>query len=267
MNYKILKSFLFLFFSYYSYAQNFRLDYQLAYREDSLSSEITRKNMILLVQGDQSKFMTEEQYKADSIKSTGSKDFAMGDQSFLVINAKDDVTFKYYFFIKDIYKIKETVKLPWKLKPETKTIGTYLCRKAVLSYKGRTWEAWYTQDVPLQTGPYLFRNLPGLIVDMEDTTGSYRFSLISLKKRPNTLYFENMYKEALSIQQKQLQKIYLEYYSDPLREVKTESAKTRFVDEKGKEIKTDFREMTKTIQSRLKKYNNPIELSDAVQYP
>ncbi|AZA53285.1 GLPGLI family protein [Chryseobacterium sp. G0201] len=267
MNYKILKSLVLIILSCNFYAQNFRLDYQLTYKEDSLSSEMTNKNMILLVQGVKSKFLTETQYKVDSLKSTGSKNSAMGDNSFLVINDKEDLSFKYYFFIKDVYKVKENVKLNWELKPDTKKISTYLCRKATLKYKGRTWEAWYTQDLPIQAGPYIFRNLPGLIVYMEDSTGSYKFSLQSIKKRSDALDFENMYKGALNIPQKQLQKVYLNYYSDPLREMKSKNAKTKFIDEKGKEVKPDFREMTKAIQSRLKKYNNPIELSEAIKYP
>ncbi|WP_370898537.1 GLPGLI family protein [Chryseobacterium gossypii] len=266
MNHKIL-SLILIFFSYNFYTQNFRLDYQLIYKEDSLSSGTTNKNMILLVQGGKSKFLTEKQYKVDSLKSGGSIDSVLGDNSFLAINHEENLSFKYYFFIKDVYKIKEFVKLSWELIPETKKISTFLCRKAILKYKGRTWEAWYTQDLPIQAGPYIFRNLPGLIVYMEDSTGSYKFNLLSIKKRSDTLDFENMYKEAINISEKQLQKVYLDYYSDPLREIRSESAKTKFIDEKGKEVKPDFREMTKTIQSRLKKYNNPIELSEAIKYP
>jgi len=267
MNYKISINLVFIFLSCSLYAQNFRLGYQLTYKEDSLNSETVNKNMILLVQEDKSKFLTEKQYKVDSLRSTGSKAAAIGDNSFSVINYEENLSFKYYFFIKDVYKIKEFVELNWELKPETKKIGTYLCRKAILKYKGRTWEAWYTQDVPIQAGPYIFRNLPGLIVYMEDSTGSYKFSLYSIKKKSDTLDFYNMYKEAINIPQKQLQKVSLDYYSDPLREMKSQNVQAKFIDEKGKEIKPDFREMTKTIQSRLKMYNNPIELSEAIQYP
>ena len=103
MNYKILKSLVLIILSCNFYAQNFRLDYQLTYKEDSLSSETTNKNMILLVQGGRSKFLTETQYKVDSLKNTGSKNSAMGDNSFLVINDKDDLSFKYYFFIYYIF--------------------------------------------------------------------------------------------------------------------------------------------------------------------
>lgn len=268
MNYKILKNLVLIFLSCNFYAQNFRIDYQLTFKEDSLSPRTTSKNMVLLIQGNKSKFLSEQQYNVDSLKTTDSKKTGMGDNSFLVVNSKEGLSFKYYFFIKDVYRVKENVKLNWELKPEKKYISTYLCRKATLKYKGRTWRAWYTQDLPIQAGPYIFRNLPGLIVYMEDFTGSYKFSLRSVKKRYDTFDdFDNMYENALTVPQKQLQQVYLNYYSDPLREMKSENEKAKFVDEKGNEIKPDFREMTKTIQFRLKKHNNPIELSEAVKYP
>lgn len=267
MNYKILMNLVLIFLSCNFFAQNFRIDYQLTYKEDSLSSETTNKSMLLFVQGGKSKFMTEKQYQVDSLRSTGFKGSAIGDNSFLVINNEENLSFKYYFFFRDTYKIKELINLNWELKPETKKISTYLCRKAILKYKGRTWEAWYTQDVPIQAGPYIFRNLPGLIIEMTDSTGSYKFNLYSIKKKSDTLDFENMYKSALTVPLKQLQKVSLDYYNDPLREMKSSNVQAKFIDEKGKEVKPDFREMTKTIQSRLKKYNNPIELTDAIKYP
>lgn len=76
-----------------------------------------------------------------------------------------------------------------------------------------------------------------------------------------------MYIEAINITKKQLMNVSLDYYNDPLREMKSEKTEIKFIDEKGKDIKPDFREMTTTIQSRLKRYNNPIELSEATKYP
>ncbi len=52
----------------------------------------------------------------------------------------------------------------------------------MLKYKGREWEAWFTQDIPVQEGPYIFNGLPGLIVEMKDTGNSYEFFFSGLKK-------------------------------------------------------------------------------------
>jgi hypothetical protein len=69
---------------------------------------------------------------------------------------------------------------------------------------------------------------------MEDSTGSYKFSLNSIKKRSDVLDFENMHSNAINISQKKLQKVSLDYYNDPLREMKSENVKTKFIDEKAK---------------------------------
>ncbi|MBS1573632.1 MAG: GLPGLI family protein [Bacteroidetes bacterium] len=259
--------FIFHFFICFYYSQNFKIDYQLLYKEDSLSAEISNKNMVLLVQGKQSKFLTSKQFTADSLSLSKSKTQILGDYSFLVVNHENNLSYKYYYYLKDIYRTKEIVELKWKILPETKTIDGYHCTKAFSNYKGRKWTAWFTQDLPIQAGPYIFRNLPGMIIYLEDSTGSYRFILKSILKNPDNVDFENEYKNALTISQKKLQKLFLEYYADPLKELKLEKEDTKFVDENGKEIKPDYREITKTIQTNLKKHNNPIELSEAVKYP
>ena len=47
---------------------------------------------------------------------------------------------------------------------------------------GRNWIAWYTTDIPIQDGPYKFNGLPGLILKINDETGSHSFQFIGIKK-------------------------------------------------------------------------------------
>lgn len=53
----------------------------------------------------------------------------------------------------------------------------YLCHKAVGKYGGRTWTAWYTEDIASAFGPWKLRGLPGLIVKAEDNEGIHCFEL------------------------------------------------------------------------------------------
>jgi len=69
----------------------------------------------------------------------------------------------------------------WKLTNEKKQILNYNCKKATTSFRGRDFEAWYTEDVPLQNGPWKFCGLPGLIVKVIDTKNIYSFDLVSVK--------------------------------------------------------------------------------------
>jgi GLPGLI family protein len=61
-------------------------------------------------------------------------------------------------------------------------IGDYQTQKAETKFGGRTWYAWFTQQVPLQDGPYKFSGLPGLIVKVQDAKGDYSFDLMQTKK-------------------------------------------------------------------------------------
>lgn len=62
-------------------------------------------------------------------------------------------------------------KQDWKLIDETKKIGNYICKKAVLtigknSKKQKTITAWYAPDIKSDSGPAKFWGLPGLIMEV-----------------------------------------------------------------------------------------------------
>ncbi|KFF01901.1 GLPGLI family protein [Chryseobacterium luteum] len=249
------------------YSQNMRINYDMTYREDSLSEESVTKKMVLLIHGEESKFYSEKQYDIDSLRNNGFKGFAVGDNSFMVIRKPQNVVSKYYFIFRDAYKITESVNLNWTIEKEIVKKYNYTCQRATLSYKGRSWEAWFTQDLPIQEGPYIFKGLPGLIVYMKDKTNSYEFSFSGIKKQYNPLDFENMQPKPMETSKNKLDKVFLDYFNDPYREMKSGNIKAKFKDERGNDIEPDFRKMTKETQDYLIKKNNPIELTDSIHYP
>lgn len=63
-------------------------------------------------------------------------------------------------------------KLPqmnWKISIESKIIQQYTCMKATCDFRGRSYIAWFTNEIPISEGPWKFKGLPGLILEMEDT--------------------------------------------------------------------------------------------------
>jgi GLPGLI family protein len=70
--------------------------------------------------------------------------------------------------------------LNWTLLSEKKTIGDYQVQKAKTYFGGREWIAWFTTEIPIGAGPYLFHGLPGLIVKISDTRGHYVFELTEI---------------------------------------------------------------------------------------
>ena len=70
----------------------------------------------------------------------------------------------------------------WQITSETDTIHDYVCQKAICDFGGRTWEAWFTMEIPISDGPYKFCGLPGLIIDIADTQDHYSYKFLSIEK-------------------------------------------------------------------------------------
>ncbi|MEM6516789.1 MAG: GLPGLI family protein [Bacteroidota bacterium] len=69
---------------------------------------------------------------------------------------------KYYF-------LKENIpSIPWDIKQEYKTVSGLNCQKAAGSFRGRTYIVWFTEDIPINLGPWKLGGLPGLILEAED---------------------------------------------------------------------------------------------------
>lgn len=60
-------------------------------------------------------------------------------------------------------------QINWKLLTDKKNIGKFSCKKATGFFRGRTYTAWYTDEIPLPYGPDKLQGLPGLILEAYDT--------------------------------------------------------------------------------------------------
>lgn len=91
----------------------------------------------------------------------------------------DNILMDYYFYEEPIPQIK------WTLLPESEEICGYKCYKAIGSFRGREWTAWYCDDIPQNNGPWKFGNLPGLILKVEDLKKDHIFEAIAVRKSSN----------------------------------------------------------------------------------
>ena len=76
--------------------------------------------------------------------------------------------------------IENWIKIDWKIQENTKKIGKYTCKKAIGDFRGRTYIAWFTEEIPLPYGPWKLHGLPGLILQAEDTEKMFRATFKSI---------------------------------------------------------------------------------------
>lgn len=77
------------------------------------------------------------------------------------------------------YMITEDLpEMNWKLSKEKefKTINQFVCNKATLTFRGRSYIAWYTPYIALPFGPWKFYGLPGLILEVYDIDNNYHWT-------------------------------------------------------------------------------------------
>lgn len=80
------------------------------------------------------------------------------------------------------YVSGEDMSLVWELTEDEEIINGLKCQKASTNYGGRTFYAFYAQDIPINDGPYKFNNLPGLIIKVVDSKGLYKFEFIRMRE-------------------------------------------------------------------------------------
>ncbi len=188
----------FLFSQSNSLNSEYEVIYNLKILSDTLQPEkAIQENISLLIKGNKSLFKSTKKAIRDSVAmSIGKKSFENPINGKVMLDMRDvpNVNFKSEVFLDDgkqtVYKelLRNKFAYPledqivWKIEGETKTIATYLCKKATGTYKNRNYIAWFSEKVAIPDGPYVFKGLPGLIMEVYDTKNYVNFSLVSFKK-------------------------------------------------------------------------------------
>jgi GLPGLI family protein len=109
--------------------------------------------------------------------------------------------------------IKDTLHgFEWQITKEQKKIMNYSCTKATTTFRGRHYEAWFTELIPLSNGPWKFGGLPGLIMEVYDSEKIYKYELseIDLKAavHPELIDMPIAYAEDKSISHEEFMNMY-----------------------------------------------------------
>ena len=247
----------------------YKATYDLTWQIDSTNSEsIQNETMVLFIGDEISRFSSEGQYIADSIKEAY-KDRERTQQSFNEMRSKMPMSaLNFYVFkrqnsaqvsftekiVKDNYRyIQDIDDLNWEILPETKEVAGFVAQRAKASFSGRDYTAWFTTEIPISEGPYKFRGLPGLILEISDNDDYYTFKLNGFKELNDEISIEFNPENYLEVSRERFLQIKQEYAENPFIKMENSGITMGFQPGQKEKLLREHRE-------ELKKENNPIEL-------
>ena len=262
--------FIFGLVSIYTFSQTKRFYYNLLFKLDS--TNISRDVVVLEVNENENLFFSDEYLRVDSLNNVRNN-FIFAYPKFKKILRwhKIDNSFDFINNISmNFYEYNTTKNINWNLTSDKKKIGIYNVQKATCKYGGRNWTAWFTNEIPLNYGPYVFYGLPGLVLEVFDENHDYHFSfaesknLDSYNPSDKTLakYLGNI---KFTIKENNWKTVQENFYNNPIPEYKSGEA-MMLKNDKTPYSAQDYRNLEISIQESIKKLNNPIELSEKVNY-
>ncbi|MGV4413288.1 GLPGLI family protein [Chryseobacterium sp. T1] len=251
-----------LLFGFLSGQESYIVEYNYTFKKDSLSEKNNTEKYFFINSDNKQYFLSETDfhllenekkletvYKGDGIIKGSNKNIKPPRLKSLLIDEQGKVTFFRNYFNKIKVKYDDKILLDWTLTNDTITHNGYLCNIATTIYSGRKYTAYFTSDILLPYGPYVFNGLPGLIIFISDTERNHIFELTKLSKEKSN-YTMNNFKAVSKTDFKNME---YDYQTDPVRLLIPES--NIINGEEQKEIKRKLKE-------KIKNDNNPIELKD-----
>ncbi len=266
------KKYLFLFailFSIFIMSQNSSFIYELNYKPNADSLKTEKIIYYLDIKNNESIFRSDAFRYSDSIRIKRGFgegfDIAFNNKQLYIYKNYISNSVKKYVFVPlvfSIFSIEIQPNLQWNITGEKIKIGKYNCQKAEAKYGGRNWIAWFTDEIPIQDGPYIFHGLPGLIVNLSDNKSDYAFSLGEIRN----FLWEQLYpeKSQKTISWNEFEKIQKSFYTDPFSMINKSDVKR--YDDAGNLIQNDFAKENRLMQQRIRERNNPIELDRKIEY-
>jgi len=256
------------------YTTDYEVQYELTYHLDSTNLKSSATETLYLFTGsDQSVFMNHNTAHAEEIevnlerlqRTTGVRDWEAA-------GARNSIFDKLFYknmgneFVWTIEKILDkkygyqepAIPLEWEVGEEIQSFSGYTVQPATTSFAGRNYVAWFTMEVPILDGPYLFSGLPGLIVELYDTEKHYHFKMLSIEKLKETKtwklpkYAKVTREDFIELKKKEVEAETVELLHD------VSSGRTK-IGKAGGGIMSES-EVRRSIKKKKESKNNPIEL-------
>ncbi len=83
---------------------------------------------------------------------------------------------------------EEIPQFVWEFRSDTASILGYPVKVAVTAFKGRKYKLYFTENIPMNYGPWKFRGLPGMILKVEELSGLFDWEAIGLSQIKGDIY-------------------------------------------------------------------------------
>ncbi|WP_083862135.1 GLPGLI family protein [Flavobacterium sp. B17] len=269
-----------LLISLLSFSQKYNFTYLYTFKPDSLHLDKTETELMgLFIDKNGSTYFSLTKVKRDSAIAQNMNSGGVSSNMPVSLNTfpqgkvrgiiqkdwRSNEVISYLPVNTDRFKIIQHITLNWQIGTETAMIQGKKCQLATVEYKGRKYNAWFTNEIPISDGPYKFGGLPGLIVKIEDTKKQHIWELKGIEKFRNIKLNLSAY---IPVTESQYKKAVEDYIRDPMsrmRELKqrygitsltsTSPDGTSYSDAEYEKMRT------KKIQESFRENNNSIELN------
>ena len=182
-------------FGFLANSQTHRFIYDVEYKKDSTSTLMTKENWHLDIFATHSDYYYRDFFVSYSLINNNipfPKEMKLNTSN-IISHKKGSQDFEEYDLLENtVLNLKSKDSQIWKLSDEKKVINGLTLQKATTNWGKRNWMAWFAKEILFQEGPYKFHGLPGLIVELEDDKGNYKFSLVkseNFKESQEILFF------------------------------------------------------------------------------
>jgi GLPGLI family protein len=260
-----------------SFSQNYRAIYELTFKPNKAKDSLVKDIYALDIfpQLKKLNFYNFNYYKNDSIMTAILKNADLKGGVNIDSNMLPKAKYPLFYTSEnekgyslktvdgDSYIFPDLQKANWKISNKTKKIKNWNSQKAETDFLGKHWIAWFSSDVPFLEGPYKFKNLPGLITEIQDSGNNYHFTLEGFYKISDKEFVPTIFKKAIPVTKSQFEKALSNYQKDPAGKLR----QGIMVDESGNVFhmtngfsKDFIDQVTKDRLKKMKGFNNPLEL-------
>ncbi len=171
---KYLIIFILLLSCNYLTAQKFLITYEFYSKLDTIVYKLAMSE-------DQSVFYKEDnEFLKRDIKFDSISSYMFHDG-----NSNDD--FLYDEFDNVSIKARVNKNLHWSFKGNGLNYLNYSTNLAVTEYQNKRWYVFFTTDIPILTGPFIFNDLPGLVLKAINIDTGEKFIMTGIQKIDNDI--------------------------------------------------------------------------------